>query len=179
MRYTFQAEQWLPPPVQQIFAFFADPANLPRLMPAWQGARIDSIALIPAPNQPADFPGSTAAGQGTRMTLSFRPVPFSPIRLRWDAEIAAFAWNDHFCDIQLARGPFAFWRHCHRLAPETRNGLPGTLLTDQLEYALPFGPLGRLAHTLAVRRQIQAAFAFRHRRTAELLAQQTSAPAKL
>lgn len=169
MRYAFQAEQWLPHPIARVFAFFADPANLPRLMPAWQDARIDSIQLIPAPNTPPDFPGRVAAGAGTRMTLSFRPIPLSPIRLKWDAEIAAFAWNDHFCDIQLARGPFAYWRHCHRLTQETRHGVPGTLLTDQLEYALPFGPLGHVAHTLGVRRQIEVAFGFRHGRTAELL----------
>ncbi len=40
MRHTFQTEQWLPFPVELVFAFFAYPENLPRLMPAWQKARI-------------------------------------------------------------------------------------------------------------------------------------------
>jgi ligand-binding SRPBCC domain-containing protein len=168
--HTYQTTQWLPHPVPQVFAFFADPANLPRLMPAWQAARIDSITLTRPTDPPADFPGSTAAGAGTRMTLSFRPFPLSPIRLTWDAEIVEFAWNDHFCDIQLRRGPFAYWRHCHHISSETRDGIPGSLLTDHLEYKLPLGPLGNIAHALFLRRQIAAAFAFRQKRTIQLLA---------
>ena len=170
MRYSYEASQWLPYAVPRVFGFFANPANLPRLMPAWQSARIDSLTIVPPPPAPTDARATTAAGAGTRMTLSFRPVPLSPIRLAWDAEIAEFAWHDHFCDIQLRRGPFVFWRHCHTVRPETRDGIAGTLLTDQVEYEPPFGPLGALANALVLRRQIQGAFAFRQRRTAELLA---------
>ena len=45
MRHPFAAEQWLPYPVELVFAFFANPQNLPRLMPAWQKARIEEIAV--------------------------------------------------------------------------------------------------------------------------------------
>lgn len=172
MPYTYTAEQWLPYPIDLVFAFFANPDNLPRLMPAWQKPRIDQAEIAPPPPYPAvtrRYPGR-AAGAGTRMTLTFRPIPFSPIRLSWDAEISEFAWNDHFCDIQL-RGPFAAWKHCHHLTPESRNGQPGTLLRDHVEYTMHFGPLGRIAHSLGGRRQIRSIFTFRHRRTAELLPQ--------
>ena len=47
MRHTYITSQWLPYPLPRVFAFFANPANLPRLMPAWQGARIDAISLVP------------------------------------------------------------------------------------------------------------------------------------
>jgi ligand-binding SRPBCC domain-containing protein len=171
MRHTYITSQWLPYPVPRVFAFFANPANLPRLMPTWQAARIDSLTLVPPTQPPADHPGTPAAGAGTRMTLTFRPFPFSPIRLTWDAEIAEFAWNDHFCDIQLRRGPFAYWRHCHRVHDDTRNGVGGTLLVDHLEYELPLAPFSNIAHALVLRRQIQAAFAFRQKRTAELFAE--------
>lgn len=174
MPHTYQTSQWLPHPVPQVFEFFANPANLPRLMPTWQAARIDAITLVPASNPPLGSSGTPAAGAGTRMTLSFRPFPLSPIRLKWDAEIAEFIWNDHFCDIQLQRGPFAFWRHCHRVLPETRNSIPGTLLTDHLEYEIPLAPLSNIVHALVIARQIQSAFAFRQRRTAELLSQKPS-----
>lgn len=169
MRRTFIASQWIPLPVPTVFAFFADPANLPPLMPAWQAARIDRITLIPPSTASPGSPIGVFAGAGTRMTISFRPVPFSLIRLRWDAEITEFVWNDHFCDIQLARGPFRHWRHCHRVYPESREGRHGTLLTDQVEYELPFGRLGEYAHSLVLSHQIEAAFAYRHRRTTELL----------
>ncbi len=173
MHHQFQAEQWLPYPVEQVFAFFANPENLPRLMQPWQKGRIEEASFAPPPPRPAEpnpnvrFPG-IAAGAGTRMTLSFRPFPYSPVRVPWDAEISEFVWNDHFCDTQ-GRGPFAFWHHCHTISAEIRNGSQGSLLRDHVEYELPLGPLGELARVLFVERQFRGIFAYRHRRTAELL----------
>lgn len=138
-------------------------------MPAWQAARIDSIALVPAPRPHNGASCTPAAYAGTRMTITFRPFPLSPVRLAWDAEITGFAWDDHFCDIQLSRGPFRSWRHCHRVRPERRDGIDGTLLTDEVQYELPLGALGEIAHALLLRRQIEAAFAFRHAQTLRLL----------
>ncbi len=176
MRHTFQAEQWLPYPIEWVFAFFANPENLPRLMPSWQKARIEEASFVPPPPRPAGSAtkfGGIAAGAGTRMTISFRPFPFSPIRVPWDAEIDEFVWNDHFCDTQL-RGPFAFWHHCHTLHSEARvNGYgasaAGTLLRDHVEYEMHFGALGELAQRLFVEAQFRKMFAYRHKRTAELL----------
>ncbi len=171
MRHTFEAEQWLPYPVEVVFAFFANPENLPRLMPTWQKARIEQAAFTSPPPRPADLSRSIpsiAAGAGTRMTLSFRPFPLSPLRVPWDAEIDQFEWNDHFCDKQL-RGPFAFWHHCHSVRPEVRDEMPGTLLRDCVEYELPFGRLGEIAHGLFVRRQIKKIFSFRQQKTIELI----------
>lgn len=174
MAHTFQAEQWLPFPLDLVFAFFANPENLPRLMPPWQKARIEEASFAAPPPRPEGmlrYPG-IAAGAGTRMTLSFRALPLIPIRLPWDAEISEFAWNDHFCDVIAGRGPFRSWRHCHQLATtpaSTEDATPGTLLHDHVEYSLPLGPLGRVANAVAVRRQVAAIFRYRHRRTAELL----------
>jgi ligand-binding SRPBCC domain-containing protein len=169
MRHTFEAEQWLPYPIELVFAFFADPQNLPHLMPAWQKPRIEEAMYAPPPPPPDNKLRTLAAGAGSRMTISFRPFPYSPFRVPWEAEISEFAWNDHFCDIQL-RGPFAYWRHCHRLRAETRADQLGTLLRDELEYEMHFGTLGELAHSIAVRSQIKKIFTFRHKRTEELLA---------
>jgi ligand-binding SRPBCC domain-containing protein len=41
-------------------------------------------------------------------------------------------------------------------------------MRDRVEYELPLGPLGRIAHTLFVRRQLEAIFDFRARAIAEL-----------
>ncbi len=178
MRHTYSAEQWLPYPVELVFAFFANPENLPRLMPPWQKARIEEAAFAPPPPRPiAPDPTlrfkSIAAGLGTRITISFRPFPYSPVRVPWEAEITNFLWNDHFCDTQL-RGPFAHWRHCHRVHAETRpnnSGVPtqGTLLRDEVEYELPYGALGSLAQRLIIARQLRTTFDYRHRRTLEIL----------
>ena len=169
MRHTFETEQWLPFPVERVFAFFANPENLPRLMPPWQKTRIEQASFAPLPQRPASStPSSAAAGPGTTLTLSFRPFPLAPFRLHWDAEISEFVWNDHFCDVQH-RGPFAFWRHCHNVIAEPRNAIPGTLVRDHVVYEMPFGPLGEVAQRLFGTLQLRSIFNYRHRRTAELL----------
>ncbi len=166
----YTASQWLPHSIESMFAFFANPANLPRLMPPWQKARIDQATYTEAPPHPnaATRINSPAAGVGTRLTLTFRAVPLLPFRLTWDAEIAEFTWNDHFCDIQLQRGPFASWRHCHRVTPQAKNGVSGTYLQDEVHYELPFAPLSTIAQPL-IRMQLRSMFAYRQKRTAELI----------
>jgi ligand-binding SRPBCC domain-containing protein len=176
MRHTFHSEQWLPYPVEVVFALFANPQNLPLLMPPWQKTLIETAAFVPPPPSPFSHPasGHRIVGAGTRLTLSFRPFPFSPIRIPWQAEIADFTWNDHFCDLQL-RGPFAYWRHCHRVQrqtnPESRANSPGTLLSDDIEYELPLGKLGDLIQRLIIQRQLRTTFAYRQARTSQLLSQ--------
>ncbi|MDQ2834148.1 MAG: SRPBCC family protein [Acidobacteriota bacterium] len=174
MRYSFHAEQLLPYPIEQVFAFFSNPDNLPRLMPSWQKARIDKANLIAAQSPPNASAGiRAAAGNGSRITLSFRPVPLSPIRLSWQAEISDFVWNQRFCDTQL-RGPFAYWHHCHTVTQQCGSASPevsakATLVSDEVHYEPPFGRLGALAQHVFLARQLHGIFAFRHKRTLELL----------
>ncbi len=175
MPFTFETTQWLPYPPELVFAFFANPENLPRLMPAWQKARIEEAHFAPPPPRPTDaprYPG-IAAGDGTRLTISIKPFPFAPFRLPWEALIEDFRWNRGFCDIQV-RGPFKFWRHCHTVAfaqnPETLAH--GTLLRDHVDYEPPIGPLNAIAN-IAIRPQLAATFRYRQKRTAELLAHAT------
>ena len=167
MRLHFQTEQRIPYPLELVFAFFADPANLPKLMPAWQRARIDQATYVPPPPPPNAFPGSNriTAGNGTELLITIRPVPLSPIRASWLARIENFRWLEGFCDVQL-KGPFKFWRHCHTVQLHRS----GTLLHDEVEYELPLGPLSALADKLFVHRQLAATFQYRQRRTLELLA---------
>ena len=167
----FRAEQWLPHPVEFVFTFFANPANLPKLMPAWQDMRIDEIELHPAPPNPAGgHAHSVAAGIGTRLNLSFRPAPMSPVRVSWIAQIENFHWNHRFCDKQL-RGPFRYWRQCHSMQPSESHhtGEHGTLILDTIEYELPFGKLGQMTNRVAVRRMLESTFRHRHHRTTERL----------
>jgi ligand-binding SRPBCC domain-containing protein len=189
MRFSYHSEQWLPYPPKLVFAFFANPENLPRLMPDWQHARIDKASVVPAPAPPANSPRYTscAAGAGTRLTLSFRPFPYSPVRVLWKAEITEFVWNKRFRDRQL-KGPFAYWDHCHTVEAQSRPkqtepaaradancSSDGTLLRDQVEYEMPLGILGRLAQRLFVERQLRATFEFRHQRTSDILARLAAA----
>ena len=168
MRHTYETSQWVPFRIDQVFAFFCDPANLPRLMPDWQRARIDHATLV-APEPAGAHAG--AAGEGSTLKITFRALPFLPIRLTWLALISEFAWNDHFCDEQT-RGPLAYWKHCHHISTETRDHIAGSLVKDHVTYALPFGPLGDLANAIAIRFQMKATFAYRQRRLLQLLSSQ-------
>jgi ligand-binding SRPBCC domain-containing protein len=173
MPQTLHTSQWTPFPVELVFAFFANPANLPHLMPKWQEPRVESSRLIAPPIRPiAPDPTlryqSPAAGTGSEMVFSFRPIRGIPFRTGWLARITEFAWNSHFCDEQI-KGPFADWKHCHHIKSESQDGIAGTRISDEVEYTLPFGPLGDLGNTLFVRRRMEAMFTFRQRRLEEIL----------
>lgn len=173
MRHTFHSSQWVPFPVELVFAFFANPANLPYLLPAWQRARIESSRLIAPPPRPlAENPAlrfqSPAAGVGSEVVLSFRPVRGVFIRSRWLARITEFTWMSHFSDRQLT-GPFAYWHHRHGVVREERNGTSGTLVTDDVEYEPPMGPLGEFVHDSIIRPQLDSLFAHRNQKLDEIL----------
>jgi ligand-binding SRPBCC domain-containing protein len=178
MRHTFKTEQWVPYPIESVFAFFADPANLPRLMPQWQMARIEHAKLLPPPAEGSSgLPLSKLAGAGSEMTISFRALPLLPFRMRWEAVIPEFEWNNHFCDEQR-KGPFAYWRHCHRVSSQATGRHPGTMVADHLVYELPLGFLAEPAHVLFVRDQIESIFEYRQCRLLELLKDQHLAQSK-
>lgn len=183
MRRFFETEQWLPLPLERVFAFFANPVNLPPLMPGWQHARIEAASFQPPPPRPGGLPAieGAAAGDGTELTITARPFPFSPLRGSWLARIEQFRWNEGFCDVQL-KGPFRFWRHCHSVRAAEKpvqtgmvssSEVEGTIVRDVVEYELPIIGNSAFIDRLAVRPQLGAMFAFRQRRAAQLLAAET------
>ncbi len=173
MPQTLKTSQWVPFPVELVFAFFANPGNLPHLMPKWQQAKVENSRFLAPPPRPlAPDPAlrfqSPAAGEGSEMMISFRPFPGLPLRFRWLARISEFVWNDHFCDEQV-KGPFAAWKHCHRIVAETQDGVPGTRVIDEVEYSMPLGPLGAIGNALFVHNQMEATFAYRQQRLEDIL----------
>jgi ligand-binding SRPBCC domain-containing protein len=145
--YKIQREQWVPRPLDAVFEFFSDARNLEVLTPAWLKFKI----LTPAPIR-------IAAGAHIQYRLSWHGVP-----LRWTTEITRWNPPHDFEDIQLS-GPYKLWRHTHRFLAD--NG--GTRMTDIVEYALPFGFLGRAAHALQVRRNVEKIFDYRYDRIQEI-----------
>jgi ligand-binding SRPBCC domain-containing protein len=173
MMKRFETAQWVPFPIELVFAFFANPQNLPHLMPAELKTRVEDVRMQPPPARPvAPDPArrfqSIAAGEGTEILISFCPVKWIPQRVSWTARIVEFAWNSHFIDEQI-RGPFAAFRHRHGVTSETRDGVEGTLVTDDLKYELPGGIFGNLAGGV-VGKQLEQSFAFRQQRLPEILA---------
>lgn len=163
-RLSFITDQWVPFPLERVFALFADPHNLPRLMPAWRDARIDSLEL----HSPGDAGSLGAAGRGSRILLSFRPMPLSPIRLRWLAQIDEYVANHHFCDLQVT-GPFAYWRHCHLVSAEAHGDTAGTRVTDVVDYQWLRGSGNRAIDSFGGRLQIRRLFRSRQRKLLRVL----------
>jgi len=167
-----EVSQWVPFSVELVFAFFANPHNLPHLSPPQLKLRIEDVRLTPPPPRPvASDPSrrfqSIAAGVGSEILVCLVPIPWLP-RLSWNTRIVEFEWFSHFTDEQV-RGPFAAFRHRHGISAETRNQVPGTLVTDSIDYDLPSGIPGALA-AARVWRKLEAAFAYRRQRLPEVLA---------
>jgi len=146
--YTLHRELWVPHPLSTVFDFFSRVENLEQITPPWMHFRI----LTPPPI--VMKPGATIA-----YSLRVRAIP-----LRWLTQIERWNPPHEFIDIQ-AKGPYTVWRHTHRFSEV--DG--GTLITDSVEYALPFGLLGRLAHRFQVARDLSRIFDYRSRVQALLL----------
>ncbi len=137
--------------IDQVWAFFARAANLARLTPPEMALKDRFEAL-------ADevYPGMIIVHE-------VKPLPF--YTTSWVTEILTVEPPHRFVDVQRS-GPFAIWHHEHRLSQ-----LPaGTEVKDILHYALPFGPLGSLAHALFVKRQLLNTFEFREKKLREIFA---------
>lgn len=101
-------------------------------------------------------------GGGVRMhpgmIISYRLHPFFKVRLSWVTEITHVKEPLLFVDEQRF-GPYKFWHHQH-LFEEVPGGVE---VRDIVNYALPFGPLGRIAHSVAVGHNLQRIYDFRRK----------------
>ena len=165
----FHFSDWVPFPVEPVFLFFANPENLPRIMPPSTGTRIDALRLV-APSSQAAGLSQPVAGVGSEVVTSFRVVPFLGVRATWIARITEFEWNHHFADIQV-EGPFRTWRHRHEVLPEMRNGVAGTTVNDVIECQVGFGFVGAAALRLVLGPKIASTFKYRQRVLPRLLAE--------
>jgi ligand-binding SRPBCC domain-containing protein len=105
--------------------------------------------------------------RGARVVLRFGRWPF---RRRWVAVHQDYEEGRYFSDVQVS-GPFAYWKHTHTFEPD---GPASCTLEDKVEYALPFGLLGRLVAGRFVRRKLEEMFEHRHTVTARLVAAERS-----
>jgi len=173
MVHRVQFAQWVPVPVERVFLFFANPGNLPRIMPPESGTELLRVKLVPPPGVEIEAATVTdqqpLAGAGSEIVTSFRLVPFLPFRRKWTARIVAFEWNRYFEDVQ-ERGPFKSFRHRHELNAEEREGVAGTEVRDLLEYEIGFGMLGEWVQKLFVAGVFEKTFAYRQRALERLLA---------
>ena len=136
-RQTFAASR------EEVFAFFADAANLQSITPPWLRFRI----LTPLPID---------MKKGTLIDYRLRLHGFP---IRWRTEICEWEPPFRFADRQL-RGPYRLWHHTHTFEEVS----DGTLMTDEVEYAVPGG---RLVNRWFVEGDLRRIFTYRTEQLAQ------------
>jgi ligand-binding SRPBCC domain-containing protein len=148
MLHHLDREQFVPRAPEDAFAFFADAANLELITPPWLGFSLTSPdPIVMRPGTLIDY----------RLHLHRLP-------LHWVSRIALWEPGRMFVDVQV-RGPYRIWRHRHEFEPLG----DGTVVRDHVDYALPLGPLGELAHGAFVERDLARIFEFRRAAVGRLL----------
>ncbi|MFN7954483.1 MAG: SRPBCC family protein [bacterium] len=135
--HLLERRQTVPQPLDRVFPFFADAGNLQAITPAFLHFRFRTpLPIEMRPGALIDY----------EIRLFGAPM-------RWRTRIAAFEPPHRFVDEQL-RGPYRTWVHTH----EFHEVEGGTLIVDRVQYQLPLGLLGDLAHALWVRRTLERIF---------------------
>jgi ligand-binding SRPBCC domain-containing protein len=130
-----------------VFPFFASPENLARITPPW----LHFVIRSPSPVE-------MKAGALIEYTIRWLGMP-----VRWKTEIKDYEPPFCFVDRQI-RGPYTLWHHTHVF--RELNGI--TEMTDLVQYRLPLGPVGRIAHFFLIRRQLRGIFEYRYNVIEEL-----------
>ena len=131
----------MPISILEAFDFFSDPRNLERLTPDL----VHFQFLKPPPDKVS--PGTILE---YRLRLYGLPV-------KWRTRIEIVEPPTRFVDVQ-DKGPYAMWRHTHSFR-EVDAG--HTEIRDQVEFAMPLGPLGEIAYRLLVTRSLKQIFDYR------------------
>lgn len=148
--HTLVRRQRLELPIEQAFEFYAQARNLEAITPPWLGFRVTT-------------PGPIAMREGA--LIEYR-LALHGIPVRWRTRIETWEPPVRFVDAQL-RGPYALWMHTHTFEAD---GPDAVVIGDNVRYALPFGPLGAIAHAAFVRRDLERIFDYRAQAVAAQIA---------
>jgi ligand-binding SRPBCC domain-containing protein len=140
--YYFKTEQVLPVSIEKAWEFFSSARNLALITPPDLGFKIVTI-----PREKEIYEG---------MIIEYKVKPLLGIPVRWKTEICRVDKPRTFTDQQLA-GPYKTWIHTHTFVKKGND----ILMTDEVRYALPYGWIGSLGHSLVVRKKIKKIFDYR------------------
>lgn len=142
--YHLQWEQTMPISLAEAWDFFSSPLNLAKITPPQMKFVITS-----------DYTAQTKMYAG--MIITYKVSPLLGIKFNWMTEITHVQDKVYFVDEQRF-GPYALWHHQHHF-----KEVPGGVqMTDILDYAIPYGLIGRLSNKLLVGKQIEQIFNYRN-----------------
>ncbi|XXF79592.1 TIGR01777 family oxidoreductase [Myxococcaceae bacterium GXIMD 01537] len=143
----FNARSRMPAPATELFSWHAREGAFERLQPPW-----DSVEVLERTGE--------GIHEGARIAVRLR---VGGVPVTWKARHTRYIEGSLFQDAQEA-GPFSKWIHTHRMWPEPPAS---SVLEDDVEYALPGGPLGQAFGGGMVRERLETMFAYRHAVTRE------------
>ena len=141
--YQYKSEQILPIDMEKAWDFLSDPKNLKTITPDYMGFDIISGA-----------DRKMFSGQIIQYILT----PILGIPFRWVTEITHVDQGKYFVDEQRF-GPYTFWHHKH-FFNKIKDGVE---MIDIVDYRLPFGVLGRMAHPLFIKKKLNQIFDYRYK----------------
>ena len=146
--YTLNKKQKLPISLETAWDFLSNPNNLKTITPDYMGFHILSGADRPM-----------FAGQ----IIQYIVTPILGIKTKWVTEITHSVTNEYFVDEQRY-GPYALWHHKHFIK-EIEGGVE---MEDIIDYKLPLGILGQLAHPILVKPKLREIFEYRQKKLEEM-----------
>lgn len=146
--YQIKTKQKLPISVDKAWEFLSNPKNLKEITPKYMNFRILSGA-----------DRSIFAGQ----IIQYKVTPMLGISTKWVTEITHVKDKEYFVDEQRF-GPYALWHHKHFI--KKIDG--GVEMEDVIDYKIPFGIIGQIAHPIIVKNKLKQIFKFRENKLKEL-----------
>jgi ligand-binding SRPBCC domain-containing protein len=124
-----RSRSWVAAPIEEVFAFFDDPANLRRLMPPPVAIRL--VRVEPSPPR-----------AGSVFELRYGLGPF---QRSWRIRLVDRVVNERIVDETIS-GPMRRFHHSHTFTPARR----GTWIVDRIDYHVgPDGLAGTVVDAIA------------------------------
>ena len=146
--YTLHKKQQLPISVDTAWKFLSNPKNLKIITPDYMSFNI--ISHIDRPLY-------------TGQIIQYIVTPLLGIKTKWVSEITHIEEKKYFVDEQMY-GPYALWHHKHFIK-EIEGGVE---MEDIIDYKVPLGLLGQIAHPFIVKPKLEEIFNYRQQKLEEL-----------
>lgn len=142
MPYQLYREQQLNCDLATAWNFFSNPLNLSDITPENMG-----FVVLSEIKEENIYEG---------MEIDYKVSPLWGIPMKWKTRITRVDFQRSFTDFQ-EKGPYKLWNHQHDFIPNAR----GVLMKDKVDYELPLGILGDIAHRILIKRKLEEIFNYR------------------
>lgn len=145
--YQLKTETSIKSDINSLWDFFSSPNNLKDITPKKLNFKIKT-----------EVPEKMYSG----LMIGYTVSPILSIPLNWLTEITQLKEKEYFVDEQRI-GPYKLWHHEHIFEVKAEM----VIMKDIVTYSMPCGILGRLAHWLFIKKEIEKIFGYREKIIAE------------